>query len=220
MDFSKFSQIIPHLFLLRELPVQLSSIKSEYFIIHLINQVLHTLSGRELQAVQHAFKTWSELQTEDALDAARLQMSIVALGPGKHLPLYVRAQNACLILSRLPTNPSPSTSSTTTSATASSTQMSNSNTPQPKIGSADGIVFSTFAPALPTKQLAEAEGELLCNYPQTSIRVERSSLFLSKEFAQQIERLHVCPIDEATATKGRGSTILLEVQRAIYLKTI
>ena len=220
MDHSSFSQIIPHLFLLRKLPVQqLSSIKSEYFIIKIVNQVLLNLSVKEFQAVQHAFETWSELQKEDALDAAKLQVAIVALGPGEHLPLYVRAKNACLILSRLPANPWPSTSLTTASASGSSSQLSNSSSSQPEIGSADDIVFSTFAPALPSKQVAEAEGELLCNYPQTSIRVKRSPLLLSKAFAEQIEQLHVCPIDEATATKNMGSAILLEVQRAVHVKT-
>ena len=191
MDHSRFSQIIPHLFLLRELPVQLSPIESDYCIIHLVNQALLAFSGRELprfQAVQRAFATWSELQKENALDAARLQEAILALGPGEHLPLYLRAQNACLVLSRLPSHLLPSS---TISTAAFSSHSSNSSTSQPEIETADGIVLSTFAPAIPSKQVVEAEGELLCNYPQSSIQVKRSSLLLSKAFAEQIARLHV-----------------------------
>lgn len=208
MDHYNFSHMIPHLFLLRELPTELSPAESDYCLIQLLNHVLQAFSGWELshlQAVQRAFATWAKLQTEDTLDAAKLQEAIVALGPGEHLPLYVRAQNACLILSRLPSNRSPSSAIATT-------HWSNSSTSQSEIESADGIVFSTFVPALSSKQVVEAEGDLLCNYPQTSIRVKRSSLLVSKEFAEQIARLHVCPIDEATATRQRRSTILLEVQ--------
>ena len=212
MDHSSFSQIIPHLFLLRELPSKLSSTEPDYCIIALVNNVLESLGRSGLarfQSAQRAFATWSKLQTEDALDAARLQKAIVALGPGDHLPLYLRAQNACLILSRLPAHLLPSS---TISTTACSSHSRNSSTSQPEIESADGIVLSTFAPAIPSKQVVEAEGELLCNYPQSSIQVKRSSLLLSKAFAEQIARLHVCHIDEATATKHRSSTILLEVR--------
>ena len=222
MNFSNYNQIIPHLFLLRELPIKSNSINLEYFIIRFVNQILHTLSGKELQTVQHAFAKWSELQTDDTLDAARLQEAIATLGPGEHLPIYVRSQNACLIISRLPANPSPSTSSTSASATVSSYEMSNFSTNKTEIESVDGIVFSTFTPALSSKQVAEAEGELLCNYPQLSIRVKRSPLLLSKVFAEQIERLHgcVCLIDEAIFIKYeyRGSNCLFEIDSAYYLK--
>ena len=219
---SSISQIIPHLFLLRELPSQSSPSEfSAYCFISLVNRVLESLISSGLarvHSVQRSFATWSDLQTEDAvgaLDAAKLQAAVVALGPGDHLPLYVRAQNACLIFSRLPSDLSPSTSSTSASATASIPQTSNSCSDQPQMRSADDMVFSTFAPALTSKQVVDAGGELLCSYPQTSIRVERSSLLLSKTFAEQVARLHECPIDEAAATKQRRSTILLEVQRAV-----
>ena len=212
MDHSSSSQIIPHLFLLRELPAQLCSTESDYCIISLVSHVLQTLSRLglfRLQAVQRAFATWSELQKENALDAARLQEAIVALEPGEHLQLYLRAQNACLVLSRLPAHLLPSS---TISTTACSSHSSNSSISQHEIETADGIVLSTFAPAIHSKQVMEAEGELLCNYPQSSIQVKRSSLLLSKAFTEQIARLHVCHIDEATATKHRSSTILLEVR--------
>ena len=219
MDFSitSISHLIPHLFLLRELhvPSQLGPTDSDYCLIAQVNHVLESLNRSGLarfQFVQSAFATWSALQNDDALDAARLHEAIVALEPGEHLPLYVHAQNSCLIISRLPAAPSPSTSSTAASASGSSSQLSESSGDLPGMRSADGIVFSTFAPALSSKQVSEAEGELLCNYPHTSIRVERSPLLLSKAFAEQLALLHVCPIDEAAATKQRRSTTLLEVR--------
>lgn len=210
--------LISNLFLLRELKSSPNE-SNHYCLISLLKQVLQSLIREipRLQVVLQAFEVWSLLQSEDALDAVNLQKAIEALLPGEHLPLYICAQNACAIISRLQSSPSQSAIASAAAAAAAATSsqsisLTSSQNQSASESADDGIVFSTFAPVLPSAQVAEAEGDLLCDYPHTSIRVERSPLLLSAAFAQQIARLHVCPIDEATATKHRGSTVLFEVQ--------
>lgn len=206
--------LISHLFLLRELKPSPNE-SNHYCLIYLLKQVLQSLIREipRLHNVLNAFEVWSSLQSEEALDAVKLQKAIEALLPGEHLPLYICAQNACAIISRLQSSPQSATVSAAAAATSSQSISSTSNQKQmANESAAEGIVFSTFVPVLPSAHVAEAEGDLLCDYPHTSIRVERSPLLLSAAFAQQITRLHVCPIDEATATKHRGSTVLFEVQ--------
>ena len=203
------NELIPHLFLLKELPLHPIGVE-EFDLIDIIKFVLGSIIATEtdslsaiIECTRRAFHKWSEIQAGGSLQTEKFTSAVSALKEkDDYLPLFVRSQNAGLLFSVCP----PQTE----------LQGSHSNSEDlkiPVIGEHNriSISVSTFRASLPSGKILEAQGELTYNYPCSSLIVDRSPLLLSTAFAEQLNHLHTFLIDEAATKTHKASAILTEV---------
>ena len=202
------NELIPHLFLLKELPPHPIG-DEEFDLISIIEFVLGSIIATEtvslsrvIECTRRAFHKWYEVQAGGFLQAEKFTSVVSELKEtDDYLPLFVRSQNAGLLFSVfLP-------------QTELEGSYSNSENLQiPVIGeNRISITVSTFRASLPSAEILEAEGELTYNYPCSSLTVDRSPLLLSTAFAEQLNHLHTFLIDEAATKTHKASAILTEV---------
>ena len=208
--------LIPHLFLPRVLPTEQSPELPlhESSLLRLFTEVLASHSFQHIAALdcaRQAFGTWANLQSGETIDPHRLSATIRNLRPGQHLPLFIRAQNAGLIIS-IPTLNAPSTpdfneptigSHSGKRSDLQSEQMkwrNSSPTKRCKMQSAipQTATISTFPASLPNVEVLSAPA-LTFEYPASSVRVAFSPLLISDSLAEQIALMHVTPISAAAS---------------------
>ena len=186
--------LLPDLFLLLRLPEEESRAlrQEQCALLSLFVEFLKSpelLRVPQLKVVQLAFGVWADIQSSGTIDPERLAKAISGLSGGGHLPLFIREQNAGLLISSptlgtLPPKPSAEQvaacdrNSVSAAAEASSTSgVSSENLT---------AVISTFPSSLPTTEVMCSVAAPTFVYPATSVRVAFSSLLKSTYFAKQI----------------------------------
>lgn len=188
-DLQRKAQLLSPLFLLRCLPTDRSDqkLQMDCSLLRLFSDFLHCpeLSKiRELDSMRQAFELWADLQSTKKIDPIKLATAIGQLKNGQHLPLLVRSQNACLLLSvpSLGTDENADTRDDRTNSSLDTSEESN------------GAVISTFPANLPRTFSLKAPTFV---YPTTSVRVAFSSFLQSKCLAEQISYLDEHTIEKA-----------------------
>ena len=204
--------LINHVFLPRKLPDEESPFIAEHesrllalfsksiheFIVDLRKYIANLDEGEDfrilssLDAVDEAYQKWSHLQSQSSLDPTILQHAIQKLQPGEFLALYIRKQNAGLIIEYL-------ANSQREAATATNPVESSGNV----------ISISTFPASLPSKTVVTSINGCLMEYPETSVLVEKSALLLSNEFSKQISALtaDMCPLAMPKSRKNNVEVV-------------
>lgn len=181
--------LLPHLFLLRILPVEESPDlrRQECYLLNLFSEFLKRLDllrVPHLNSVRQAFGVWASLQSADGIDPQRLAIALNELSSGGHLPLFIRDQNAGLLISVPTLGRHPHEQATY-----------NGLSPSVKVSSLNGItsgfenptaIMSTFPASLPTLDVVKPLAAPTFVYPTTSMRVSFYSLIKYKDFAEQI----------------------------------
>src|SRR5271156_4818232 len=101
---SFLEDLIPHVFL----PLQVSSksvVDIESLLLHqvtdAIDHVAFDLDPGSLKKLKNTFRQWESLQNQENMDAKDINNAIIELGPGDDFALYIRDQNAGLLISIL-----------------------------------------------------------------------------------------------------------------------
>lgn len=173
--------LLPHLFFLRSLPKDQTDHKPqiECFLLRLFSDFLQRNDFSDLPAldsVSQTFQVWAELQSTEKIYPTKLATTIRQLKNGQHLPLLIRSQNACLLLS-LPTLGTEEKEENHDYSTKSSSEKSEQS---------NFAVLSTFPATLPDKEVLNSLEAPTFLYPTTSVRVKFSSLLQSDCLAEQI----------------------------------
>jgi hypothetical protein len=110
------------------------------------------------------FRSWRFAHGESGLQAEKLTKSIQSLQPGDSTALYIRAQNAGLIL----TVPEPGGT---------------------REHDPDSVILSVFAPSQPSETVMAADGPMCAGFPGLSYHLPRSTLLESYSLADQLVSL-------------------------------
>lgn len=202
--------LLPHLFFTRRLPTEQSPQLPTHeagllnILSNFLDDCLPELPIDPFACVRETFDRWAHVQSGDALDPVLLHRTISALSAGQYLPLFVRAQNAGLLLSVVwkIVLPPPSKS------TKDEVQFTGIQHERQEQLCA---VLSTFPASLPNEEVMSATGELTCVYPATSVRVECSPLLRSIDLAQQIAELHDMRTSTSSAKSHKAGVVCDEV---------
>lgn len=198
-DTQQKAQMIPHLFLILRLPTDQSDnkvrIKIDCSLLRLFSDFLHGIDFSkisELESVRQAFHLWADLQSTAKIDPKKLVTALRALKKWQHLPLLVRHQNACLLLS---------VPSLGTEETAENREYS-PNSFELTSERSKGAVISTFPASLPDNETLDSLKTPTFVYPTTSVRVAFSSLLQSDCLAEQISYLDEHTIEETNTSNN------------------
>lgn len=191
--------LLPHLFLFLKLPTEESPDfkRQECALLCLFSDFLKSselLSIPELSTARQAFSLWAAVQSAERIDAKRLAAAICELSTGGHLPLFIREQNAGLLISvpslgRLPQTDAHEEGTVhddyDNSSTKAKSALANTNSGSVIMSA----VISTFPASLPAADLFSNAETPNFSYPSTSVRVSFSPLLKSEYLAEQISRL-------------------------------
>lgn len=225
--------LLPHLFFFRHLLTEQSPDipHHESYLLSLISDFLTERSNEQLlkslECASKAFERWTQIQSADSIDPVLLCQKISELRDGNYLPLFVRAQNAGLLLSLVcERNSVESRSSVKCRSESSEVTLTSADDCKSAVMAAAAsaslksedltrqhlyAVLSTFPESLPNKEVLTAPGELTCVYPATSVRIERSQLLCSLEFAKQLAVLHRTRFSAASASSFKNGVECDEV---------
>ena len=197
-DFVVRKALLPHLFLLLRLPEEESPDlqHQQCALLSLFSEFLKSPELRrvsQLNVARQAFGVWAGLQSSGRIIPERLAAAINKLSGGGHLPLYIREQNAGLLIS-VPTlgthGIEPTPSDEQVAACDRNTRAAAETTSPNRIMSENlTAVISAFPASLPTYEVMSVAAPIFI-YPATSVRVCFSSLFKSNAFAEQISLLN------------------------------
>ena len=189
--------LLPHLFLLLRLPEEESPAlrQEQCALLSLFAEFLKSpelLCVPQLKVAQQTFGVWADIQSSGTIDPERLAGAISGLSGGGHLSLFIREQNAGLLISS-PTLgtllPKPSAEQVAACdlncVSAAAETSSISGVPSDNLTA----VISTFPASLPTTEVMSSVAAPTFVYPATSVRVAFSSLLKSTYFAKQISCL-------------------------------
>ena len=196
MDIDLRKALLPHLFLLLRLPEEESpALQEQCALISLFAEFLKSpelLRVSQLNVARQAFGVWADIQSSGTIDPERLAAAISGLSGGGHLPLFIREQNAGLLISA-PTlgtlTPEPSAEQVAACdrncISAAAEASSTSKVPSEN----QTAVISTFPASLTTTEVMCSVAAPTFIYPATSVRVAFSWLLKSTDFAKQISCL-------------------------------
>ena len=189
--------LFPHLFLLLRLPEEDSPDlqHQQYALLRLFSDFLKSPELRvpQLNVARQAFGVWAGLQSSGRIVPERLAAAINELSGGGHLPLFIREQNAGLLIS-VPTlgthGIKPNPSDEQVAACDRNTRAVEVTTSPNRIMSENlTAVISAFPASLPTSEVMSVSAPTFI-YPATSVRVCFSSLLKSNALAEQISLLN------------------------------
>ena len=188
--------LLPHLFLLLRLPEEESpDLRQEQCA--LLSLFAEFLKSPELLCVpllnvaRQAFGLWADIQSSETIDPECLAAAISGLSGGGHLPLFIREQNAGLLISA-PTLgtllPKPSDEQVTAGDRNFRAAAETSSTcgVQSRLSENLTAVISTFPASLPITEVMFSVAAPTFVYPATSVRLSFSSLLKSTFLAKQI----------------------------------
>ena len=204
-DFAVRKALLPHLFLLLRLPEKESPDlqHQQCSLLRLFSEFLKRpefLRVSQLNTARQAFGMWAGLQSSGRIVPERLAAAINELSGGGHLPLFIREQNAGLLIS-VPTlrthGIAPKTSEEQVTACDRNTRAAAATTLSSRIISENvTAVISIFPASLRTHEVMSVAVPTF-KYPATSVRVCLSSLLKSNALAEQI-----CHLDETKLTSS------------------
>lgn len=178
--------LLHDLFLLRNLPEEECPDlrRQECYLLNLFSEFLTRLDllrVPHLNSVRQAFGVWASLQSAEGIEPQRLARAIHELSSGGHLPLFIRDQNAGLLISvdTLGSQPHEQTNGCNNGDKAY-TEVLNTF-----VSETLTAVISTFPASLPTHDVSLPAAPPTFLYPTTSVRVLLSSI-LTSDFAGQI----------------------------------
>ena len=191
--------LLPHLFLLLRLPEDESPDlqQQQCALLSLFSEFLKSpelLCVPQLNVARQAFGVWADLQSSERIVPERLAAAISELSGGGHVPLFIREQNAGLLIS-VPTlgthGIAPKPSDGQVAACDRNTKAAAETTSSSRIMSENlTAVISTFPASLPTPEVMSSVAAPTFIYPATSVRVCFSSLLKSNVLAEQISRMN------------------------------
>ena len=197
-DFAVRKALLPHLFLLLRLPEEESPDlqHQQCALLRLFSEFLNSpelLRVSQLNVARQAFGVWAGLQSSGKIVPERLAAAINELSGGSHLPLFIREQNAGLLIS-VPTlgthviepNPSDEQMAACDHSTRAAAETISPNRIMSENVTA---VISAFPASLPTPEVMSVAAPTFI-YPATSVRVCFSSLLKSNALAEQISVLN------------------------------
>ena len=182
--------LLPHLFLLLRLPEWESPLrKKQCALLSLFVEFLKSpelLRVPQLKVARQAFGLWADIQSSGTIVPECLAAAISGLSGGGHLPLFIREQNAGLLISAptlgtLPPKPSAEQVAACDRNCASAAAET-SGVPSENLTA----VISTFPASLLTTEVMFSEAAATFVYPVTSVRLSFSSLLKSTFLAKQI----------------------------------
>ena len=196
-DFAVRKALLPHLFLLLRLPEKESPDlqHQQCALLRLFSEFLKRpefLRVSQLNVARQAFGMWAGLQSSGRIVPERLAAAINELSGGGHLPLFIREQNAGLLIS-VPTlgthgiKPNPSDEQV---AACDRNTRAAAETISPNRIMSENVtaVISAFPASLPTPEVMSVAAPTFV-YPATSVRVCFSSMLKSNALAEQISVL-------------------------------
>lgn len=193
--------LLPHLFYLRrpttdqldsKLQLQIDSFLLDLFSNFLKDSDLSQVP--ELDAVREAFRLWADLQSKEHINLTNLSKTIKKLKNGQHLPLLLRAQNLCIILS-VPALGIEEEAGNNGNSLAAFSSGGNSVPSRATLSTFTNIHYfsnKNIQRSKNSKFLSQAfsqnveEQTFEREYPDTSVRVEFSSIIKSSFLAEQI----------------------------------
>ena len=200
-DIELRKSLLPHLFLLLRLPAEESPVlREQCALLNLFSEFLKSpelLQVQQLNVARQAFGVWADLQSSGRIVPECLGAAISGLSRGGHLPLFIREQNAGLLIS----SPTLGTDQTNTSEEQVAGSKLHTRgfrrlfsgvaaTLANRVKSANlTAVISTFPLSLPTHQVVSSVAAPTFIYPATSVSVPFSSLLKSNFLAEEISRL-------------------------------
>ena len=196
-DLELRKAFLPHLFLLRRLPEEESPDlrHQQCSLLSLFSEFLKSpelFRVNQLNVARQAFGEWADLQSSGRIIPERLAAAISELSiRGGHLPLFIREQNAGLLISSptlgtFPPKPSDGLAAGTELNTRAASKTSLTSGVMTENLTA---VISTFPASLLIREVVSSVAAPTFIYPATSVRVSFSSLLKSTFLAEQISRL-------------------------------
>jgi hypothetical protein len=172
MEEDEFKFIINHVFLPRKLPNKIDD-QAKYeanetnFLIIAKNVIKNLSSMIETTSLNidfyreivRMFIVWKKNQTTACLNAAMIRKQIKSLKENQSFPLYLRAQNSCIILEML---------------------SNKQNYP---------VVLSSFRVSLSNEEVLSTTGDIYGKFPSASFYIANKSSIRSKVFSELVEDL-------------------------------
>ena len=197
-DFAVRKALLPHLFLLLRLPKEESPDlqHQQCSLLGLFSEFLKSpelIRFSQLNVARQAFGVWAGLQSSGRIVPERLAAAIIKLSGGGHLPLFIREQNAGLLIS-VPTfmthgiEPNPSDEQVA-ACDCNTRAAAETTSPKRIISEYLTAVISAFPASLPTPEVMSMAAPTFI-YPATSVRVCFSSLLKSNALAEQISLMN------------------------------
>jgi len=172
MEEDEFKFIINHVFLPRKLPNKIDDQAkyeaSETNILIVTKNVIKNLSSMVeangfnidlYREIVRMFIVWKQMQNTAYLNAAMIRKQIKSLKENQSFPLYLRAQNSCIILEML---------------------SNKQNYP---------VVLSSFRVSLSNEEVLSTTGDIYGKFPSASFYISNKSSIGSKVFSELIEDL-------------------------------
>lgn len=185
--------LLPHLFLLIKLPEEeCADLRlQECALLNLLAEFLkiqELLRVPQLETARRAFILWASLQSTETIVPEDIARAIKELSSGGHLPLFIREQNAGLLVSvpTLGTLDPLLDNRAIDSQTQRGTQTAPEETWNGFFDEPPTAVISTFPTSLPTPDVMSSVAAPSFVYPTTSVRVDFNSLLQSKFLAEFI----------------------------------
>lgn len=221
-DIELKKALLPHLFLLLKLPEkELHDLRRhECALLNCFSEFLDgpcLLHVPQLETARQAFRRWASIQLADKIDPQRLATTIrEELSSGGHLPLFIREQNAGLLISvptlgKLMSRP-PDKEATRCKYESSKVATYKTTAASRMISDSQMAVISSFPASLPSHDVTSSIGAPTFVYPTTSVRVALSPLLQSDSLAELISYLD--------ATKHSDNEVLLLNNFASPLKVL
>ena len=185
MDKEKYEFLIHHIFLPNKLPINNDENGSnvESYFLNLVEQTLNQDlnknlidSSIEYQEVQRMFNTWNRLQTSDFLDPNKIFDQINSLQENQSLALYLRSQNATILIKSLADDQTYS------------------------------AIFSSFMANPKNENIMSVNGSLISKYPSFSCYMPNKSMLNSETFASILADLNNNPIEECMSHSRKAGT--------------
>jgi hypothetical protein len=198
-------QLIPHVFLPLQLPGSLENLEGAEceLLLKFTDTLTHFLSNYPhlpkeiLTTTVLTFNTWAAVQAQEDPDPKLISQCLQELDYGQSFALYIRAQNAGLLIS-VPHAP-----------------------PESHInGNGHGdcrereeVYLSTFPASQKSNHITGARRDLAGIFPTTSVTVPRSRILESSIFAKHLSLLTSESLPDAMSTITKAATTAVEVSK-------
>lgn len=170
MEEDEFKFLINHIFLPRKLPNKIvdqskNDDNEALFLlitkntIKNLNNLIEKTSLDKIffREILRIFVNWHKIQNSIFLNGNQIRKTLKSLKSNQSFPLYLRAQNCCIIIEIL---------------------SKKQNYP---------VVFSTFRPSLSNEEVLSTTGDIYEKFPSASFYISNTNSIRSKIFAELIE---------------------------------